>query len=157
VRRCQATDCRFLQTRMQVAIDNVLHAFMELDTLKIKANIKLHMLPHMPDDIRRFGPLVGRITESMESSNAIFRACSFHSNKLAASKDIGAQFAAMEGFKYLVSGGAWLVDGKLFQASVAVREFFFNQRTVQQLLGWRKAEPDARPGESFFGRSSAGR
>ncbi|KAJ6533199.1 hypothetical protein B0H19DRAFT_1214025 [Mycena capillaripes] len=78
-----------------------------LDPLRILVKIKLHLLVHIPDDVRRFGPLVRWATEIYESHNTVFRLCSILSNRLAPSRDIALKFASMDRVKHFLSGGYW--------------------------------------------------
>ncbi|KAK0448235.1 hypothetical protein EV421DRAFT_1900873 [Armillaria borealis] len=49
---------------------------------------KFHILVHLPEHVRRFGPAMLFATEAFESFNAIIRAKSVHSNRHAPSRDI---------------------------------------------------------------------
>ncbi|KZP11281.1 hypothetical protein FIBSPDRAFT_899076 [Athelia psychrophila] len=61
---------------MEVLVANVLDAFGSVDPTKIIVKMKLQILPHIMDDIRRHSPLIGKSTEIFECFNAIFRMCS---------------------------------------------------------------------------------
>ncbi|KAI1785515.1 hypothetical protein LXA43DRAFT_1065840 [Ganoderma leucocontextum] len=65
---------------LETAIANVLDIFAEIDPTKIMEKMKLHILVHAPEDVARFGPLIGMSTETFESFNAIFRNASIYSN-----------------------------------------------------------------------------
>ncbi|KAK7464119.1 hypothetical protein VKT23_006283 [Stygiomarasmius scandens] len=54
---------------------------------------KFHVLLHLPEHIKRFGPAMLFATEGFESYNAIIRASSIHSNRHAPSKDIAHRMA----------------------------------------------------------------
>ncbi|KAJ7429979.1 hypothetical protein B0H11DRAFT_1608199, partial [Mycena galericulata] len=71
------------------------------------SKIKLHLLAHAVDDIRRFGPLIRSSTEIHEAFNGVWRLCSVYSNHLAPSRDISRKFASMSRLKHLLSGGYW--------------------------------------------------
>ncbi|THU88265.1 hypothetical protein K435DRAFT_917526 [Dendrothele bispora CBS 962.96] len=65
---------------LQILIDNLLDAWADVDSRRIITKIKLHVLTHLPEDIRRFGPAVIFATEVFECFNAVFRLCSILSN-----------------------------------------------------------------------------
>ncbi|KAJ7085866.1 hypothetical protein C8R43DRAFT_909119 [Mycena crocata] len=92
---------------LKIAIANLLDAWGSVDPLRIILKIKLHLLSHVPDDVRRFGPAVRFLTEIQESYNAVFRLCSIYSNRLSPSRDIAQKFALMDRVKHLLSGGFW--------------------------------------------------
>ncbi|KAJ7222568.1 hypothetical protein GGX14DRAFT_352846 [Mycena pura] len=121
-----------------IASGNLLDAFDAVDPLRILVKIKLHLLTHLPDDIRRFGPAIRFSTEIFESCNAIFRACSVRSNRLAPSRDIARKFASMERVKHLLSGGFWLEPKKKMwvQAGAAARKILIDDPVFQRHLGW---------------------
>ncbi|KAL1726516.1 hypothetical protein EV714DRAFT_219219 [Schizophyllum commune] len=70
---------------------------------------KFHILVHLPDHIRRFGPAILFATEAFESFNAVIRAKSVHSNRHAPSRDIALAFAQGNRIRHLMAGGyiAW--------------------------------------------------
>lgn len=92
---------------LKTAIANVLDAFDQVDPLRILVKIKLHLLAHIPDDVRRFGPLIRYATEIYEAFNGVFRLCSIFSNRQAPSRDISLKFASMGRVKHFLSGGFW--------------------------------------------------
>ncbi|KAF6747938.1 hypothetical protein DFP72DRAFT_763640, partial [Ephemerocybe angulata] len=66
--------------------------------------IKLHLLKHLPDNIRRFGLAVRFATEVFECFNAIFRMSSVLSNHQAPSRDIALKNVELDWVKHLLSG-----------------------------------------------------
>ena len=125
------------QNNVRVATNNVLDLFSKIAPSKIITKPKLHLLTHLPDDIRRFGPLVGEATETFECFNAIFRFCSVLSNHQAPSRDIAIQLANQEGFKQRVTGGWWpdaLGDWK--RSGPGVRSSLERYKTLKNNLGW---------------------
>ena len=105
--------------------------------MKIISKIKLHLLTHIPDDVRDYGPLVGEATEVFECFNAVFRSCSILSNHQAPSRDIAIQLGGQDGFKQRISGGWWKTEsGDWVQAGLAVREKLFEDPVLRNNLGW---------------------
>lgn len=117
-------------------IDNVLHAFDAIDPSKIIVKPKLHLLVHLPDDIRRFGPAVRYATEIFEAYNGIFRFCAILSNRQAVSHDVAMKFRSMDCMKHLLSGGFWEEDGCWIQAGKAVQMLLQQNPVLQHHLGW---------------------
>ncbi|KAK1228871.1 hypothetical protein PQX77_008081 [Marasmius sp. AFHP31] len=72
---------------------------------------KFHILVHLPDHIRRFGPAILFATESFESYNAVIRCKSTHSNRQSPSRDIAYGFAQGNRIRHLSSGGQFLLRG----------------------------------------------
>ncbi|THU86067.1 hypothetical protein K435DRAFT_684434 [Dendrothele bispora CBS 962.96] len=128
---------------LEVRIGNVLDAFAAVDPNKIAVKVKLHLLPHIIPDCRRYGPAIHNSTEIFECFNAIFRMCSILSNHQAPSRDIACKIASMDRLKHMLSGGYWLQDGEWVQASPRVRCILQMDVVIQQHLGWvppRKVE-----------------
>ncbi|KAJ7253007.1 hypothetical protein B0H12DRAFT_1017789 [Mycena haematopus] len=123
---------------LKVAIANLLDAFDKVDPLRILVKVKLHLLAHIPDDVRRFGPLIRWATEIYESFNGVFRLCSIFSNRLAASRDIAIKFASMDRVKHVLSGGYWwdAVTGRWAQAGGGVQQILVTDPIFQRHLGW---------------------
>ncbi|KAI6039086.1 hypothetical protein EDC04DRAFT_3012242 [Pisolithus marmoratus] len=72
---------------------------------------KFHILRHLPDHIRRFGPAILFATEGFESYNAIIRDHSIHSNRQAPSRDIARGMARCNRVRHLLSGGKFCARG----------------------------------------------
>ncbi|KAF4615110.1 hypothetical protein D9613_003453 [Agrocybe pediades] len=66
---------------------------------------KFHIVTHLPEHVRRFGPAILFATEAFESFNAVIRAKSVHSNRLAPSRDIALAFGQGNRVRHLFSGG----------------------------------------------------
>jgi hypothetical protein len=123
---------------VRIATDNVLDLFSRVEPSKIVMKPKLHLLTHLCDDIRRYGPLVGEATKTFECFNAVFRSCSILSNHQAPSRDIAVQLAGQEGFKQFVTGGWWLDHlGDHWQRSgPGVRGSLRRYTMLRNNLGW---------------------
>ena len=96
----------------------------------------MHILLHIVEDIRRFGPAVWLSTEVFESYNGVFRACSVLSNHQAPSRDIAFKMAQMECFKHIASGGRWKEEGVWDHAGQGVLSFIQDNDIIQDYLGW---------------------
>ncbi|KAF7320691.1 hypothetical protein HMN09_00154300 [Mycena chlorophos] len=122
---------------LTIAVANVLDAFASMDPSKMITKFKLQLLPHIPHDAERFGPLIGVATENFEAFNAVFRVASIHSNHQAPSRDIAFQLAAQEGARHHMFGGYWR-DSKSkswVRAGQAVRDFVAADKSLQRMLG----------------------
>jgi len=103
----------------------------------IQYKYKLHVLSHIKEDIRRFGPAVLFATEIFECWTAVFRLCSVLSNHQAPSRDIANTLADMERFKHQVSrdgGKQQLVMFK--QAATSGISFHGTENFNGNLGGW---------------------
>lgn len=69
---------------------------------------KFHVILHLPNHIRHFGPAILFATEAFESFNAVIHAKSVHSNRQAPSWDIGLAFAQGNRIWHLLSGGYFI-------------------------------------------------
>ncbi|KAJ7867198.1 hypothetical protein B0H14DRAFT_3084134 [Mycena olivaceomarginata] len=123
---------------LKIAVANLLDAFDAVDPLRILVKIKLHLLAHIPDDIRRFGPAIRFATEICEAYNGVFRLCSIYSNRLAPSRDISQKFASMSRVKHILSGGYWKhhTSKRWIQAGGAVQRVLHSDPVFQRHLGW---------------------
>ncbi|KAJ7827689.1 hypothetical protein B0H14DRAFT_3144540 [Mycena olivaceomarginata] len=122
---------------LTVVIDNVLDRWAIVDPTKITQKYKLHVLPHLPSAVRRFGPSVLFATEIFECWNTVFRLCSVLSNHQAPSLDIATTLADMECFKHQVSSGWWKpVDGDWTQAGRKFQTFLTGNQQLQRRIGW---------------------
>ncbi|KAJ6601678.1 hypothetical protein B0H10DRAFT_1958311 [Mycena sp. CBHHK59/15] len=133
---------------LQILIDNILDAFAAIDPSKILIKLKLHVLEHIPEDIRRRGPAVRFSTEVFECFNAIFRLCSVLSNYQAPSRDIAAKFADLDRVKHILSGGYWFDESELawVRGGKDVQRILRNTPIIQQHLGWAPP-PFCTPGQ----------
>ncbi|RDX41238.1 hypothetical protein OH76DRAFT_1364920, partial [Lentinus brumalis] len=91
-------------TRLKQAIDTFLDVTCKL-TPRWFNKPKFHILLHLPDHIRRFGPAMLFATEGFESFNAVIRSNSIHSNHRAPSRDIALAMAHHNRIRHLLSGG----------------------------------------------------
>ncbi|KIJ29485.1 hypothetical protein M422DRAFT_188436, partial [Sphaerobolus stellatus SS14] len=77
-------------------IDIILDAMAVVDPSQIIQKPKFHILLHIVEDIRRFGPAILFSTKIFECFNAVFRMCSVLSNHQAPSHDIALKFAELD-------------------------------------------------------------
>ncbi|KIJ48333.1 hypothetical protein M422DRAFT_106965, partial [Sphaerobolus stellatus SS14] len=66
---------------------------------------KFHILFHLPEHIRCFGPVILFATEAFETFNAVIRESSIRSSRQAPSRDIGRGLAHANRICHLLSGG----------------------------------------------------
>jgi hypothetical protein len=136
-----------LKADLSIAIGNVLDHWAIVDPTRITQKYKLHVLPHIPEAVRRFGPSILFQTEIFECWNSVFRLCSVLSNHQAPSLDIATTLADMERFKHQVSGGWWKPDGGDWtHAGHKIRGFLVGNKQLQRRLGWT-AQNVFKPGE----------
>ncbi|KAH8809502.1 hypothetical protein DL96DRAFT_1440046, partial [Flagelloscypha sp. PMI_526] len=123
---------------LAVASRNVQDAFACIDPTKILSKLKVHLLCHIPEDVKQFGPLLGEATEGYESFNAVFRACSILSNHKSPSRDIACQMSDQESMKHRLMGGLFpdQTTGTWASAGPAVLAFVKENPALQRFLGW---------------------
>jgi len=140
-----------LQADLEVLIANALDIWAKIDANRIIDKMKLHVLTHLPEDIRRFGPAGLYIVEGFEGWNRIWRLCSILSNHHSPSRDIATKLCKAERIKHLLSGGFWHdKDTKTYvQAGEAVRGLFESDKTLRRRLGWSQS-PGSVPGTYTF-------
>ena len=131
-------DIRRIQTDLEVLIANVLDIWAKVDANRIIDKMKLHVITHLPEDIRRFGLAGLYIVEGFEGWNRIWRLCSILSNHHSPSRDIAIKLCKVERIKHILSGGFWRdKDSKEFvQAGKAVREMFGSDKELRRRLSW---------------------
>ncbi|KAJ6473049.1 hypothetical protein C8R45DRAFT_1054844 [Mycena sanguinolenta] len=131
---------------LSIVIANVLDHWAVVDPTQIMQKYKLHVLPHIPEAVRRFGPAILFQTEIFECWNSVFRLCSVLSNHQAPSLDIAITLADMERFKHQVSGGWWKPEGcDWTRAGHKIRSFLVGNKQLQRRLG-RTAQNVFKPG-----------
>ncbi|KAL1662140.1 hypothetical protein GGF50DRAFT_59618 [Schizophyllum commune] len=107
---------------------------------------KFHVLLHLPDHIRRFGPAMLFATEGFESFNAVIRAASVHSNRHAPSRDIAAQMARRNRVRHLLSGGMFLLQAtkpttRVGRSLTQTLDLRSNELTIN-ISPWTTLRPD---------------
>ncbi|KAL0084760.1 hypothetical protein F4703DRAFT_1794121 [Phycomyces blakesleeanus] len=69
---------------------------------------KVHLLTHLPEDLRRFGPALNYETEKGEQFNKHIREHLFHTNRMNTSKDICLKFGKQYMTRHIIDGGSWI-------------------------------------------------
>ncbi|KAH9807622.1 hypothetical protein DFH28DRAFT_914221, partial [Melampsora americana] len=102
---------------------------------------KFHMLIHLVDSIRRFGPPLLCATETFESFNGILRWASVHSNRHNPGLHIATTFMHSRLLRMLCSGGSfWDSKRKCRnQAGKEVIKFFRDNLWIQKDLGYNSS------------------
>ncbi|KAJ6463071.1 hypothetical protein DFH09DRAFT_1113674 [Mycena vulgaris] len=127
---------------LEVLIGNLLDIWAVIDPNRILVKGKLHVIAHLVDDVRRFGPSVLYATEIFECWNAIFLLCSILSNHLSPSHDIAVTLADMERFEHMVSGGWWKnPDGRYIRAGTVKLQ----SAAKRQPTTWNSMLPEPQP------------
>jgi hypothetical protein len=99
---------------------------------------KVHMLLHLVDSIRRFGPAALFSTEKFESYNGVLRQASIHSNRQSPGKDLAVTFENYSSLKFLLSGGVMFDPhtGSTTTSSSEVQHAFVNNPILQRAMGY---------------------
>ncbi|KAL0077456.1 hypothetical protein J3Q64DRAFT_1628563, partial [Phycomyces blakesleeanus] len=66
---------------------------------------KVHLLTHLPDDLRRFGTALHYETEKGEQFNKHIREHLMHTNRLNTSRDVCLKFAKQSAMRHIIDGG----------------------------------------------------
>lgn len=117
--------------------------------------MKYHILVHLIDHIKRFGPAAGFNEERYEAFHLVVRSASLLSNRRAPSRDIGLRLEYQECMKHIISGGRWIdKQWRVQEASQNVVHFMKTSRVFRQLYGLEKVTPESNPG--MIGGSALG-
>ncbi|KAK0462782.1 hypothetical protein IW261DRAFT_1613923 [Armillaria novae-zelandiae] len=120
---------------------------------------KFHILVHLPEHIRRFGPAMLFATEAFESFNAIIQTKSVHSNRHAPSRDIARAFAQCNRIRHMFSQGLFLLRDvaevkEMALALVAepstATEYLGLTKNESQAVKWGTYSSDGRPAHPFL-------
>ncbi|KAL9934629.1 hypothetical protein V8E36_006404 [Tilletia maclaganii] len=79
---------------------------------QLTAKPKFHLMLHIADQIRRFGPAKNFTAERFESFNRAIRDASVHSNRSAPSLDILQKLTDQEMIRHVLEGGSWTKEGE---------------------------------------------
>ncbi|ETW80535.1 hypothetical protein HETIRDRAFT_320848 [Heterobasidion irregulare TC 32-1] len=149
-------DMNVYLAKLQQCIDDILDVTALCSPSILISKPKFHFLVHLPFYIRRFGPAILYSTERYESYNAVFRAASMHSNRMAPSRDIAGTFAGMDSVKHISTGGWWKdsLTGKWVCAGASVMAYVNEHSEHCKLLGLRVPTGQS-PGHVVFLRAKA--
>ncbi|EJU01380.1 hypothetical protein DACRYDRAFT_16097 [Dacryopinax primogenitus] len=132
---------------LRLAVTTLVHAMARLNPIKMISKPKMHILLHIVDNVRRFGPAVGFATERYESYNSVFRTRSVNSNHQAPSRDIATSFAHLDRVTHIINGRRWQdkQTGEYRAASPALLAELTVLRPLMKAIGCLVDEaPDAR-------------
>ncbi|KAI9619107.1 hypothetical protein KEM48_006386 [Puccinia striiformis f. sp. tritici PST-130] len=101
---------------------------------------KIHMIMHLEESIRRFGPASLSATEEFESFNGIVQENSIHSNRLSPGRDIAIAFCDAKIMRLLMSGARLYnhETKRYFKSSPQVTELFKNNPLIQNSMGYQQ-------------------
>jgi len=131
---------------LKIAIDNFMYHVIKSSAQWVNKP-KFHMLLHLPESVRRFGPPSLFASEKFESYNGVLRAASIHSNRHSPGRDIANTFSNYQAMR-LVLSGAYMWDDKskkYTKPSHQVTELFKNDHHVQKLMGLNEPGPTIFP------------
>ncbi|KAL0087988.1 hypothetical protein F4703DRAFT_1717061, partial [Phycomyces blakesleeanus] len=69
---------------------------------------KVHLLTHLPEDLRRFGSALNYETEKGEQFNKYICKHLFHTNCMNTLKDICLKFSKQYMTRHIIDGGSWI-------------------------------------------------
>jgi len=108
---------------------------------------KYHMLTHLPESVKRFGPPSLFASEKFESYNSVLREASVHSNQHSPGRDIANTFSNYQIMRLILSGGQIYnkKDKVFFKPSDKVAQVFQNHIQIQHLMGMNEGFPRKYP------------
>ncbi|KAF2858907.1 hypothetical protein K470DRAFT_296100 [Piedraia hortae CBS 480.64] len=116
--------------------ENMMRRWEEMwDLDDISKKLKLHSLCHMSMWVRRFGPVIGAMTETQESTSKFLRQHTEHTNQQAISMDVGERGVITSGERHIAAGGWWCLNGtRMTRAGEGVVRLF-KTPLVQGFMG----------------------
>lgn len=131
------SDMKTYLTELDVAVHCFLNHLVSM-TGQWTNKPKFHMLTHLVDSVKRFGPPSLVSSERFESHNGVTRQASVHSNHLSPGRDIATSRNNERLLRALLSG-ATLYDSQLqthTRAGPAVRQLFEEKPHIQKMFGF---------------------
>jgi hypothetical protein len=102
----EITDLKVYLDELDAHIDSFLHQVVRMSAQWVNKP-KFHMLVHLRECIRRFGPALLYASEKFESYNACLRNASVHSNRQSPGRDIANNFNNLVLLRVLLSGSSF--------------------------------------------------
>ncbi|KAI8996109.1 hypothetical protein BC832DRAFT_520421, partial [Gaertneriomyces semiglobifer] len=93
---------------LQRALNAMIASICDVDVQWLSSHAKFHILLHVEENIRQFGPAVLYMSEKFESFNKVMRNHAVHTNRHGPSVDIARRFARHNTVRHLFSGGMFL-------------------------------------------------
>ncbi|CAD6907379.1 unnamed protein product [Tilletia laevis] len=93
------------QNELQNRVWAMMEAHARIAPKSILSRPKFHLLIHLGDAIRRYGPASNFATERTESFVAVQRAAVAHTNRMANSRDVAQRLVDQQLLRHLMSGG----------------------------------------------------
>ncbi|EFP92743.2 uncharacterized protein PGTG_18762 [Puccinia graminis f. sp. tritici CRL 75-36-700-3] len=131
------TDMDEFLSELKIRIDTFLYHIIKSSAQWINKP-KFHMLLHLPESIRLYGPATLFATEKFESYNGIMRNASVHSNRHSPGHDIAITFSSYHSFRQILSGSTFYDSKKktLTKASTQVTDVFTLNPNIQTTFGY---------------------
>ncbi|KAI9097112.1 hypothetical protein DFS34DRAFT_594311 [Phlyctochytrium arcticum] len=131
-------DTRY-EEELKIAIDNMLVTAYAADA-GVFMKRKFHILLHLLDDIKRFGPGLLSIVEKFEASNTLMRDAVIHTNRAAPGRDAAERFARLQTLRHVVSGGYWKNDQGGYQRAGKSVRALMKDDYIRGILGLKNDE-----------------
>jgi hypothetical protein len=93
-------------------------------SVKFLHKLKFHLLMHIIEDIKQFGPAVNFSSETSESYNKFVRKNIASSNYKNVERDLAIKFGREFIHKHIIKGGYWFKDNNRYNLSQNVLNFF---------------------------------
>ncbi|CAD6940211.1 unnamed protein product [Tilletia controversa] len=150
------------QNELQNRVWAMMEAHARIAPKSILSRPKFHLLIHLGDAIRRYGPASNFATERTESFVAVQRAAVAHTNRMANSRDVAQRLVDQQLLRHLMSGGMRksLNTGEPFTPCAAIVQVTQSPKNTvfRQRWGLQAAEKEKPKGQAEImstGRASA--
>ncbi|CAD6944581.1 unnamed protein product [Tilletia controversa] len=150
------------ENELQNRVWAMMEAHARIAPKSILSRPKFHLLIHLGDAIRRYGPASNFATERTESFVAVQRAAVAHTNRMANSRDVAQRLVDQQLLRHLMSGGMRksLNTGEPFTPCAAIVQVTQSPKNTvfRQRWGLQAAEKEKPKGQAEImstGRASA--